>query len=308
MAKRRWLHAIVAGSGAGTGLSLRMIKSSLALFLLLVAPAQAEFATPWAPSARSAARLIAAGGLHDGVYRVGTEIRLNPKTVTYWRNPGDAGAPPVFSFAQSQNVAEAKVQYPAPRRIAEAGGVEAFGYEVGVVFPVLVTPLDPALPVVLDLALKYAACERICVPAEAKLHLDLAPQAQDGEFAEKIAAALARVPVAATLAAGGIAPVAGAIKPSWLVTSQKMIGQTPPQGAFTKGLLQELDPADMFAEAPAGWYFDTRPGDRPGQFLLILAERPRDTAIPSVTVRLTLTGLGSASETEATLDVGAPKP
>ena len=275
-------------------MSYRMIKICLALAAVLaVVPAfaQSDLSTPWSPSARSAARLIAAGGLQGGAYHAGVEIKLNPKTVTYWRNPGEAGAPPVFSFAQSQNVAQANVRYPVPHRIAEADGVEAFGYEASVVFPVLVVPVDAAKPVVLDLALNYAACERICVPAEAKLKLDLQPQMPGGEFFEIIAAAERLVPQRSPASDGLLVPVMDAGKPSWRVSS---------------AALAEIAASDVFAEAPEGWYFDTQ-HDADG-LLVTLVERPREGADARIPLVLTLAGAKGAREIHTALDVAAAKP
>lgn len=271
-----------------------MIKTCLALAAVLVAVpacAQSGLSTPWAPSARSTARLIAAGGLQGKAYHAGVEIKLNPKTITYWRNPGEAGAPPVFSFAQSQNVAQANVLYPAPQRIAEAGGVEAFGYGTSVVFPVVVVPVDAAKPIVLDLALNYAACERICVPAEAKLKLELQPQTPGGEFFEIIAAAERLVPQRSPASDGLLAPVKDAAKPSWRVSG---------------AALAEIAASDVFAEVPEGWYFDTQ-HDAEG-LLVRLVERPKDAAATRVALVLTLTGGKGAREIHTTLDVAAPKP
>jgi DsbC/DsbD-like thiol-disulfide interchange protein len=58
--------------------------------------------------------------------------------------------------------------------------------------PLRVTPVDAAKPVALRLKLDYAICDKLCVPAEAKLELALAggPSSQDAALAQ----AEARVP------------------------------------------------------------------------------------------------------------------
>jgi DsbC/DsbD-like thiol-disulfide interchange protein len=107
--------------------------------------------------------------------------------------PGDAGGiPPSFSWVGSTNLAAAKVLYPAPRRLQDATG-DTVGYKSGVVFPVEVTPNDPAQPVELRLALAYGICREICVPAEATLSLSIPPQ-HKGDLPPAIAAALEAVP------------------------------------------------------------------------------------------------------------------
>ena len=76
----------------------------------------------------------------------GFEIALAPGAITYWRDPGDAGLPPTLDFSASDNVASVEPEFPAPKRIKEADGGEAFGYDGGVVFPLrssLATPRSP---------------------------------------------------------------------------------------------------------------------------------------------------------------------
>ncbi len=90
---------------------------------------------------------------------------------TYWRNPGDAGGvPPYFDWAGSENLAGAKVLFPAPSRLKDASG-DSVGYKKVVVLPVEVTAKDPAKPVTFKLAMEFGVCREICVPAEAKLSL-----------------------------------------------------------------------------------------------------------------------------------------
>ena len=86
----------------------------------------------------------------------GSKSSLAPGAVTYWRDPGDSGAPPSFDFSGSVNLARAEPEFPAPTRIAEPDGSEAFGYETGVVFPIAVEALDPSKPV--RLAVKRDLC------------------------------------------------------------------------------------------------------------------------------------------------------
>lgn len=152
--------------------------------------ASAGDASPWSAEKNSAVRLIA-GTADKGVLRAGVEIKLAPGWKTYWRYPGDSGVPPRFDFSRSRNLQSATVLWPAPHRSADAGG-SSIGYHGGVVFPLRVVPQDPAKPVVLDLALDYAICEKLCVPvtAQAELALGAAPSPHDAV----LAAAEAKVP------------------------------------------------------------------------------------------------------------------
>ena len=108
---------------------------------------------------------------------VGVRVRLGPGWHTYWRSPGDAGAPPEFDWRGSRNVAGADVKYPAPRRIISAG-IDTFGYEHEVVFPVRLLLRDPKAPTDVSLKLALFVCSQICTRNDLTLHATLAPGAR----------------------------------------------------------------------------------------------------------------------------------
>ena len=109
--------------------------------------------------ARSAVRLIAGSSRHAAARRrrAGIEIRVKPGWHTYWRYPGDAGVPPRFDFAGSQNVKAVDVLWPAPQAIPEEG-LTVIGYTDNVILPLAVVPQNRAKPVTLRLKLDYAVC------------------------------------------------------------------------------------------------------------------------------------------------------
>lgn len=258
------------------------------------APAQTAAAEPgasaWSPAPKSRARLVSAGGpLENGAYRSGVEIALDGEALTYWRNPGDAGVPPDFDFAGSTNLANAEVSYPAPERHDE-GGSEVFGWRHNVIFPVEIRPKDATKPVTVALTLRYAACEKICIPSEGRMELTLAPSAAPTPQAGRIAQWASLVPRPASEAGVSfvVQPAADAQKPSWLVR----VSPAPAGG-------------DLFAEGEDGWYFDARAAD--GGFNLTLAERPSEG--PDVTsVRLTLRQPSGPVEFATKLDAGGSAP
>src|SRR5216684_4216546 len=170
--------------------------------LSLIAAASAgaaDDASPWDGDARSAVRLIAGSAGAGKVVRAGVEIRLKSGWHTYWRYPGDAGVPPRFDFAGSQNVKTVEVLWPAPRRLPEEG-LTAIGYRSDVTLPLVVVPLDPARPATLKLKLDYAVCEKLCVPAEGRAALVLSGGASSNDAA--LVAAEARVPKKRALGEG----------------------------------------------------------------------------------------------------------
>ncbi len=251
-------------------------------FAVLGLPAFADpFSTDWAQTAKSQARLIAAG--RD---LAGFEIALSPGAITYWRDPGDAGLPPTLDFSASDNVASVETLFPAPRRIAEADGGEAFGYEGGVVFPLRVKPRDPEKPMTLRLNADFAVCEKVCLPAKAHLALEL-PSLSPSPYAEALRAALARVPRSVPPRDFGAFEAAGA--DAWRLCSAHQAGP----------------PRDLFAEAPEGWWIKVKPAPAEGAddcFTLTVGGKPKDAALP-VALRLTLTG--GAGPVETTVEAGA---
>ena len=168
------------------------LLAACGLFLLLAAPAHATDASVWSKDTHSAFRLIAgnnepnAGSLHAGI-----EIRIEPGWHTYWRYPGDSGVPPRFDFSHSENLAAAKVLYPAPHLYTDEAG-NTLGYKDGVIFPLIVTPKQTDQPVKLSVKLDYAVCDKLCVPVKGEAELTLTPGASAQQAA--LAAAEARVP------------------------------------------------------------------------------------------------------------------
>jgi DsbC/DsbD-like thiol-disulfide interchange protein len=233
------------------------------------------YASTWASGQKSSLRLIAAGGgPPQSAYRAGIEIRLDPGALTYWRMPGGAGVPPVFSFEGSANASDIVVSYPAPTRIDE-DGTEAFGYRDRVIFPVRVTPKDAPRPVLLVLNVSYAVCSRICLPAKAEARLTLlpAPQETASPEAAAIAAAEASVPLRLT-------PEQRDAK---VAITRDETAPTPTWRLSTRG-----GDVDLFAEAPPGWYFETRKSNRPDEFLIVEVEKSRSDSRAPVPVILTL--------------------
>ncbi|MGH6812295.1 MAG: protein-disulfide reductase DsbD domain-containing protein [Methylocella sp.] len=254
------------------------------------------YASTWASGQKSSLRLIAAGGGPPrSAYRAGIEIRLDPSALTYWRMPGGAGVPPVFSFDGSANASNIEVSYPAPTRIDE-DGTEAFGYRGRVIFPVRVTPKDATRPVILVLNVSYAVCSRICLPAKAKAMLTLLPVPQAGNetldpHAPAIAAAEAAVPLHLTPeqrdAKVAITRDETAPTPTWRLS---------PRGGGAR---------DLFAEAPPGCYFETRRSSRPDEFLIVEVEKPRTGGREPIPVILTLTNEQQSYEFAVDLDAAS---
>ena len=219
---------------------LRPAAAVLALACAVIpAAAQAgEDASRWDGDARSAVRLIAGSRADASApMRAGIEIGLAPGWHTYWRYPGDAGVPPRFDFAGSRNVDTIDVRFPAPKRLPEAGMI-AIGYDRDVVLPLAIVAQDPAKPVLLQLKLDYAVCEKLCVPADGKAELTLAigPSTMEDAFA----AAEARVPKRLKVNEGGTLRIRSVKREEGAPKPRVIVDVAAPPGVAV----------DLFAEGP----------------------------------------------------------
>jgi len=193
--------------------SLRAALIACGIAAIPAAAARATDESPWSEDVRSAARLISGTNKNgDSRLRAGIEIKMQPGWKTYWRYPGDSGVPPHFDFSGSENLKTAIVLYPAPHRFSDETG-QTLGYKENVIFPLIVSPLQPGKPVRLRLKVDYAVCEKLCVPAEGRADLTLA--VADSALDSILAAAEARVPKQVTAGQLGLTVhrVANATKP-----------------------------------------------------------------------------------------------
>lgn len=217
-----------------------------ALLLLLLASVSAHSqASAWGGIDEAEVRLISATtatGLSGNV-TLGLQFRMKKDWKVYWRSPGDAGFPPRLDWSGSQNFKSADIAWPQPIRFSVLG-FETVGYHDGVVLPVTAALADPAKPASFALTVDYLACAQICVPANAKLNLDLpAGMATPSEFADLIARNAARVPGDGTRDQLAIETVAAA------GTKEKpileIIARSP----------QPIDSPDVFVEGPPALRF-----------------------------------------------------
>ena len=234
----------------------------------------------------SVLRLVSAGGLRDGRYEAGVDLTMAPGSHTYWKIPGEAGVPPVFTFNGSENVAAAVVSFPVPSRISEEG-IEAFGYDNGVVFPIAVTPADRGKPAVLHVDVTYAVCNKICLPGRGEATLTLTPRGAPVDGGN-VAAALAKVP----------RPVEGA--PALKI--DRVTGKPGP--SWTLSWTGEDAPADIFPDAPEGFFFDSKKIGA-AHWTLTAQQSVTASKSPPVPVTLVLARPKGSTSVSETFDVGA---
>jgi DsbC/DsbD-like thiol-disulfide interchange protein len=219
---------------------MKLATCACMLALTLAVPRAAlALESSWTDASHAQLRLLADSG-NDGP-RAGIEIRLEKGWHTYWRYPGDAGVPPKFDWSASENLASAQVEWPAPEKIVDGSGMKSIGYHDRVVFPVAVKPVDPGLPIKLRLKLDFAICDKLCVPADAAMELEI--PLESGDLSEILEQAESRVPRPAMLGQNGDKP--GALS----VTNIRIEHGAKPRAIISVSAPEGSAPR-LFAEGP----------------------------------------------------------
>lgn len=255
----------------------------LALILALSFPAEAlAVRSDWAPADEAEMRVLLAGP-RDGGIAGGVEILLEPGWYTYWRNPGEAGVPPVFDFSGSTNVASVDVRYPAPERYDDGTSVSLV-YHDEVVFPLAIEPADPTKPVTLQAELVFGVCSDVCVPtrasAAATLPLDTPHDALSEARLEQFESRVPTPPEPGRFEIESVANDGEAL----------LIDVRMPDSSYT----------DLFANPPEGWYIGqprfVERTDGVSRYRLSLAGKPEDAAVQGQTFQFVAVSGGEAIE------------
>ncbi|EDQ32584.1 Uncharacterized protein predicted to be involved in C-type cytochrome biogenesis [Hoeflea phototrophica DFL-43] len=142
---------------------------------LAVAPAwSAESA--WAETEGGRMRLVVDPEPRaDGKIMAVLDVDLDAGWKTYWRDPGSAGIPPIVDFSQSNGIDLVAFDYPPPVRVDDGYAVWA-GYTAPVRFPLTLTRTASGSAQIRAQAF-IGICEKVCVPFQAELTVDLPPDA-----------------------------------------------------------------------------------------------------------------------------------
>ena len=120
---------------------------------------------------------------------VALKQKIRPGWHTYWRNPGDSGAPTKLSWDLPAGFTASEIHWPYPDRVPY-GPLMNFGYHDEVVFPVLITVPDNigTNEVTLRAKGQWLVCADICIPENANLELVLPVSEQPPVIADLHAA------------------------------------------------------------------------------------------------------------------------
>ncbi len=99
--------------------------------------------------------------MSDGTHMAAVSISLAPGWKTYWRAPGDAGIPPLFDWAGSENITAYDFKWPTPE-VFRLNGLRSVGYYDKLIIPVALT--TGAGPARMRGQVQIGVCEDVCVP------------------------------------------------------------------------------------------------------------------------------------------------
>ena len=153
----------------------RLLVVSLWLSLAGPAAAQAsDFTTSDGPNV-NVSLVSEVTGIEAGKpFWVMLRQEIRPGWHTYWRNPGDSGAPTEITWDLPAGYSAGEIQWPFPERIAY-GPLVNFGYNNLALYPVLITPPAEvsAGTATLTAKVRWLVCADICIPENTTLTLTL---------------------------------------------------------------------------------------------------------------------------------------
>lgn len=164
--------------------------------LLLAQPASARV-TDWQQAPHSAIRLVVAD-YSPGHSDIALEFKIDDGWKMYWRHPGDAGFPPTISVS-GENIENSSVKWPYPERAVDSQGgitLESYAYHRHLFLPLEIKAKDASQPLKGEIDISYGICKDICIPAHAKITLDVASGEVDHDAAALFEQAMQAIPQA----------------------------------------------------------------------------------------------------------------
>ncbi|MEC9282514.1 MAG: thioredoxin family protein [Bdellovibrionota bacterium] len=133
--------------------------SMFLLFSFQIASADWQ-ASPWKELPHGQARIIV---IDEESNQYALELDLEEKWHSYWKNPGDSGAPPELFHYSSSEQQKVEIQYPYPEEIF-VDPIMTYGYEEEAVY--FFELLEPLQKIRADLLI----CKDICIPGSIEVN------------------------------------------------------------------------------------------------------------------------------------------
>ena len=108
-------------------------------------------------------------------FHAGVLLRMAPAWHTYWKYSGDAGLPTEIKWNLPPGWKVGEIQWPIPLKTIDPGDIQTYGYQDEVMLIQEITPpakIDNS-PVKLSAQVDWLVCERLCIPGNANLALEL---------------------------------------------------------------------------------------------------------------------------------------
>jgi thiol:disulfide interchange protein/DsbC/DsbD-like thiol-disulfide interchange protein len=108
-------------------------------------------------------------------FTVGLLLRMAPRWHTYWKFSGDAGLPTELNWKLPPGWKVSEIQWPIPLKTIDPGDIQTYGYENEVLLMQEITPPpkidNPSVKLFADAS--WLVCEKICIPGNATLQLEM---------------------------------------------------------------------------------------------------------------------------------------
>jgi thiol:disulfide interchange protein DsbD len=106
-------------------------------------------------------------------FTLGIQFTLEPGWHIYWKNPGDSGLPPRFSWSTPAGISVSEPLWPYPSKIA-TGPLVNYGYgDVLIPFQARVAHTSKTGSTTISARLEWLVCKDECLPGEGKISLVL---------------------------------------------------------------------------------------------------------------------------------------
>ena len=161
------------------------VRHTLVVLLVLGSAAAAAASEPSHASAEPVTDAVRLPP--GGTVRVGVRIRIDPGWHIYWSNPGDAGLATDVRLELPDGWSAGPLEWPAPKRFEQPGGIAGFGYEDEVVLAHEVNvPSGARGSVRIPVTASWLACREVCVLGEAHLEARIPAPASDAETGRRL--------------------------------------------------------------------------------------------------------------------------
>lgn len=158
---------------------MKKLVMIIGLWLTLLSPSVYSQSTGWLENPNHppvSVRFMLTGELNPVTKKISAvlEVKLTQDWKTYWRSPGEGGIAPSINWENSTNVSDVDWFWPAPEQFSLLG-MQTFGYQQYVVFPLQLTLNDVNAATQLKGKITLSSCTTVCVLTDYPINLTVNP-------------------------------------------------------------------------------------------------------------------------------------